>query len=355
MSSRRGAAGLTSAQAAAILERDGPNVLPKGRPPAPWRLLLGQMTHFFAIMLWVAVVLAAIAGMPQLSVAIAIIVVLNGTFAFVQEYRASRTAESLQELLPVNATVVRDGHPMTLPASGLVAGDLVLLEAGDRICADVSIIDSAALSIDESMLTGESEAAHRGVDDHLYAGTYVTEGEASVRVEATGPRTRLAGIAALSRSEHRPPNPLATRLTRVVRLIAIIALAVGVVFFGIALLLGLHPRDGFLFAIGVTVALVPEGLLPTVTLSLALGARRMAERHALLRSLESVETLGSTTFLCTDKTGTLTTNQMAVVAVWTPTESCEIEAAGIDADADLPALPEQVRRLAVVATQASTG
>ena len=131
-------------------------------------------------------------------------------------------------------------------------------------------------------------------------------------------RSRLAAIAAMTRAGRRPPTPLATELRRVVRTIAVVAVAVGSGFFALALLIGTPARDGFLFAIGVTVALVPEGLLPTVTLSLAIGAQRMAERHALVRHLEAVETLGSTTFVCTDKTGTLTENRMAVVEVWTP-------------------------------------
>jgi magnesium-transporting ATPase (P-type) len=347
--------GLSAERAAALLERDGPNVLPSPAPPPMWRLLVGQLTHFFALMLWAAVVLAALAELPQLSVAIAVIIVLNGVFAFVQEYRASRTAQRLQELLPLNATVVRDGHPMTIEASGLVVGDLVMLEAGDRICADATIVHAAELAIDESMLTGESVPARRATEQPVFAGTFVTEGEAAVEVTATAGRTRLAGIAALSRQEHRPPSPLALRLARVVRVVAVVAVVVGIVFFGVALLLGLDPRDGFLFAVGVTVALVPEGLLPTVTLSLAMGARRMAERHALVRSLESVETLGSATYLCTDKTGTLTCNEMSVVKVWTPTGELDIATAGYDADAALAAVPEAVLRLAVLATLASTG
>ena len=347
--------GLTSAEAAERLAVAGPNVLPTQRPPSPVRLLLGQMTHFFAVMLWVAAALAWIAQLPQLSVAIAVVIVLNGTFAFVQEYRASRTAQRLLELLPVNASVIRDGHPLSISASELVVGDVVLLEAGDRICADCSVIQAAGLAVDESMLTGESVPARRENGDRVFAGTFVTEGESTVEVETTGAGTRLAEIAVLSRTGERPRSPLADRLTRVVRVVALIALGVGVGFFGIALLLGTPPRDGFLFAVGVTVALVPEGLLPTVTLSLALGARRMAERHALVRSLESVETLGSTTFLCTDKTGTLTRNEMAVVSVWTPAVDWNVEPLGYDADVLVADPPASVVELAVAATLASTG
>jgi calcium-translocating P-type ATPase len=193
------------------------------------------------------------------------------------------------------------------------------------------------------------------VGAQLFAGTFVTEGEPVMVVTAIGGQTRLAQIAALSRAGARPTSPLTVRLDRVVRVVALIAVLVGSGFFGIALLLGTPARDGFLFAVGVTVALVPEGLLPTVTLSLALGARRMAERNALVRSLESVETLGSTTFLCTDKTGTLTRNEMAVVAVWTPNAEFFVRPVGYDADERLADAGPALNAAAEAAVQASTG
>ncbi len=163
----------------------------------------------------------------------------------------------------------------------------------------------------------------------------MVEGESIAVVEATGSRTRLAAIALLTQAGHRPRSPLAQELHRVVRTVAMIAVGVGVAFFGVALAVGSPASDGFLFAIGVTVALVPEGLLPTVTLSLAMGAQRMAARDALVRRLESVETLGSTTFICTDKTGTLTRNEMAVVEVWTPSGTVEIDSSGYDPTPEL--------------------
>ncbi len=288
----------------------------KGRPA--WRELVAQMTHFFALMLWGAAGLALLAGLPPLAAAIAVIVLLNGVFAFVQEHRADRAAEKLRDLMPALTRVVRDGRPLSVPVTDVVVGDVVLLAAGDRVPADLSLVVSDDLAVDESMLTGESVAVRRGPGSDVYAGTYVLLGEGEGTVGATGARTRLAQMAALTGEAQRPPSPLDVELGRLVRIIAVIALSVGVVLATVALLLGDAVTAALLFGVGVTVALVPEGLLPTVTLSLARGAQRMADRRALVRHLQAVETLGATTFICTDKTGTLTRNVMAVVEVWTP-------------------------------------
>ncbi|WP_346115119.1 cation-transporting P-type ATPase [Nonomuraea maheshkhaliensis] len=310
--------GLTTAQATARLAADGPNVLPSPRRTPPVVLLLRQMAHFFALLLWGASVLALLAGMPQLAVAIVVVVLLNGGFAFAQEYRADQAAQRLRELIPADVVVRRDGRRRVVDAAGLVAGDVVLLEAGDRISADLELAEAHALAVNESMLTGESVPVRPRAGDPAYAGTYVVEGEAEAVVVATGARTRLAGIARLTQEASRPPSPLSVQIGKVVKIVAGIALAVGAAFFGLALLLGTPASHSFLFALGVTVALVPEGLLPTVTLSLARAAQRMAARHALVRHLEAVETLGSATFICTDKTGTLTRNEMTVAEVWAP-------------------------------------
>ncbi|MFC4059247.1 cation-translocating P-type ATPase, partial [Planomonospora corallina] len=310
--------GLDSAEAARRLAADGPNRLPEREGSPVPLLLLKQMVHFFALLLWAASGLALLAGMPQLAVAIVVVILLNGTFAFAQEYRADQAGRRLRELIPADVTVRRDGRRTVVHAADLVAGDVVLLEAGDRISADLQLAEAHALAVDESMLTGESVPVRPGEKDAVHAGTFVVEGQAEAVVTATGPRTRLAAIATLTQSAQRPPSPLARRLDRVVKVVAAIALGVGVAFFVLTLLLGMAPAEGFLLALGVTVALVPEGLLPTVTLSLARAARRMADSRALVRHLEAVETLGSATFICTDKTGTLTRNEMTVAEIWTP-------------------------------------
>ncbi len=349
--------GLGRAEATARLRRDGPNELPAPRGVPWWRRLLGQLFHFFAVMLWVAAVLAVIAGLPQLAVAIAAVVVLNACFAFVQERRADRAAGELRDLLPRRARVIRDGEEMEIDAAELVLDDLVVLEAGDRISADLMVAEAHALRVDTSTLTGESDPASLEEGDHAFAGTFLTEGEARGVVSATGERTRLAGIARLA-SGPSPVPPLVDELRRVVRTISIVALAVGLGFFVVSLSLGTDPGDGFLFAVGVTVALVPEALLPTVTLSLAIGAQRMAARNALVRRLESVETLGSTTFVCTDKTGTLTRNELTAVEVWTPVGRATVIGSGYDPAGTVEAAGPAgaaVGRLARAAARCSTG
>lgn len=344
--------GLTSDEAARRLRDNGPNALPQARRRHPALLLVEQLVHFFALMLWGAAVLAFVAGMPALAVAIAVVVVLNGAFAFAQEYRADRAAQRLRDLMPVRATVRRDGHLCQVDASDLVLGDELVLEAGARVCADGEVLTAAGLAVDESMLTGESVPARPVVGQRVYAGTYVAEGEASVLVTATGTHTKLAGIAALTQQAAPPRSPLAVQLHKVVVVVAVMAVAVGAAFFGIAVLLGLPLTEGFLFAIGVTVALVPEGLLPTVTLSLARAAQSMAAKKALVRRLDAVETLGATTFICTDKTGTLTRNEMSVVHVWTPRGEVALRGNGYEPTGVVDGTPEAVARVRELASTA---
>lgn len=288
------------------------------------------MVHFFALLFWAAAVLAFVAGLPQLGIAIIAVVVLNGLFAFAQEERAQHAAEGLRRMLPRLITVLRDGVPKEISADELVVDDVVILSEGDRIAADATVLSAYGLAVDTSAMTGESVPEHPATGDAVYAGCFVVEGEARAHVVATGGHTRLAGIANLVSPNAYTQTPLRRELTRMSRAIAIGAISVGFAFFCVASLVGMPPSDGFLFAVGVTVAVVPEGLLPTVTLSLAIGAQRMARRHALVRHLEAVQTLGSTTFICTDKTGTLTQNQMAVVEAWTPSGVATIDGVGYE-------------------------
>ena len=321
--------------------------------------LAGQMVSFFALMLWLAGILAIAAGMPQLGYAIFAVVVLNGGFAFFQEYRAERAAKLLRSLVPRRAVVVRDGVIRVIDANQVVPDDTIALSPGDLVCADMQILRGHGLRIDSSLLTGESEPQPADDGTAVFTGTFVTDGEGTARVTATGSRTRLASLATLSTTEPRPPTPLAIELRRVVHGISGIALGIGGAYFTISLLLGGSPQTAFLFAIGVTVALVPEALLPTVTLSLAMAAQRMARHNVLVRKLESVETLGSTTFICTDKTGTLTCNNMTVASVWTPVQQATIQGPGYGPDAlitpTLDQLDPSVQTLVAAAALCSTG
>lgn len=311
------AGGLSTREARERLVEVGANTVEKSTRTPAWRMLLGQLTHLLAVLLWVAAGLALLAGTPVLAVAIVVIILLNAGFAFWQEFRADRSAQRLRELLPVTARVVRDGVTGAVPVAELVPGDLVLLAPGDRVGADLDVVEGEELEVDESMLTGESAVVTHGVGDRLHGGTFVVQGEARAVVVATGAHTTLAEIGRLTGSAERPPSPLTMELKRVVRIVAVIAAVVGVGLGAASLLLGLGLTSAFIFAIGVAVALIPEGLLPTVTLSLARGAEKMADRGALVRRLDAVETLGATTFICTDKTGTLTQNRMNVVEVVT--------------------------------------
>ncbi|MGH9085190.1 MAG: cation-translocating P-type ATPase [Acidimicrobiales bacterium] len=352
-------AGLSSAEARERLDRDGPNELPAPLRPSVIRRLADQLLHFFALMLWVAGGLAFLAHLPQLGVAIFIVIVLNAVFAFIQESRADQAAERLRGLLPRRITVRRDGRRVQIDAREVVVGDLLVLEPGDRIPADALASNAIGLLIDTSLLTGESEPTPIETGGELLAGTFVVEGEADAVVVASGASTRLADIARLTTTTAGPTSPLTRELHHVVRVIATIAVGVGSLFFLLSLLLGNPPSDGFVFAIGVTVALVPEALLPTVTLSLAWGAEQMAKRHVLVRHLDAVETLGSTTFICTDKTGTLTRNQMTVVQAWTVVGGAVTSEPGYDPAAAVvlsdPDARIDIERLAIAGARCSAG
>ncbi|CAB4363970.1 MAG: HAD-IC family P-type ATPase [Actinobacteria bacterium] len=349
--------GLSSVEATLRRERDGPNLLPTVGRPSLLRRFVGELVHFFALMLWVAGVLAVIGGMPQLGIAIFGVILINAVFSFVQENRADKAAERLRALLPTRVTVRRDGRAQTVDAADVVLGDRLLVEGGDRIPADAETVLANGLLLDTSLLTGESTPTTITVGDTMHAGTFVVEGTAEAVVMAVGAASRLAAIAQLTTATAKPKTPLTLGLAVVVRMVAFMALGLGGLFFGVSMLLGNSAKDGFVFAIGVTVALVPEALLPTVTLALAWGAEQMAKRNVLVRTLEAVETLGSTTFICTDKTGTLTMNQMTVVAAWTPAGEAVVNGLGYGPTADVATTGDRqvIAALALAGARCATG
>lgn len=350
--------GLTSPDVEHKRSAHGYNVLPAEKRPPPWLQWLRQMIHFFAIMLWVAGMLAILAHMLELGIAIFIIILINGTFAFLQEYRADRAVERLSTLLPNRVIAMRDGKRTQINAEELVIDDIVLLGSGDRVPADLIALRADSATADFSTFTGESVPVHIASNDSLFAGTFITSGDIVGQVVKVGHETRLGHIVALTAGSERPPAPLALELSRVVRYIAVIASAIGALFLLIAVLVGIRLADGIVFAIGVTVALVPEGLLPTVTLSLAMGAQRMSRRMAVVRKLESVQTLGSTSFICVDKTGTLTRNEMNVVEVWTPRGKTTITGEGYSPIAKIcidPGAEAEMKRLVLAAVRTCNG
>jgi magnesium-transporting ATPase (P-type) len=330
--------GLSSEVARAALAEHGRNVLADAEPPH-WLLRFARnLTHLFALLLWAGSALALVGGLPELSVAIVAVILVNAVFSFVQEYRAERAVAALGRILPHQVRVRRDGRQTELPAEDLVPGDLVLLSAGDRVPADARLVWDARLKVDMSTLTGESKPVRRhagggegsGIEavDRVFAGTYVASGAAEAVVATTGMRTELGRITSLTAGAERHDSPLELEMRRVTRVVALLSVSLGAAFFLLAGSLGMGATERFLFAIGVIVANVPEGLLPTVTLSLALATQRMARRNAIVRRLSAVETLGETTVICTDKTGTLTENQMTVTRVWMPSGELDVDGVG---------------------------
>ena len=331
--------GLSGREAARRLEVSGPNELVR-RGGRRWPgELARQFTHPLAMLLAAAAALAWASGTPRLAIAIAAVIVLNASFSFVQEVQAERAVEALAAFLPERAQVVRDGSRQEIGARLLVPGDILLIEEGERICADARLM-TGTVEVDMSTLTGESVPVTRSADtidgqvpllqarDVVFSGSECTGGEAQALVTATGMGTELGRIAALSQRVGREESPLEHQVKRVAWLIAFVAVGAGIAFLPIGLAAGLGLAAAISFAIGLLVANVPEGLLPTITLALAVGVREMARRGALVKRLSAVETLGSTSVICTDKTGTLTQNKMHVTRVWTPQGETDLETPG---------------------------
>ncbi len=336
---RTSADGLSAREAARRLEATGPNELTRHGGRRWPRELARQFTQPLALLLALAAALAWATGTPRLSIAIATVIFLNAGFAFAQEMQAERAVEALAAFLPERARVRRDGREGEIEARQLVPGDVLLIDEGDSICADARLL-TGTLEVDTSTLTGESAPVTRAAGpadigvallqarDVVFSGTACTGGQAEAVVTATGMRTELGQIAALSQRSGSDQSPLERQVTRATRLIALVAIGAGAAFLPIGLGAGLSIAAAASFAIGLLVANVPEGLLPTITLALAVGVREMARQGALVKRLSAVETLGSTAVICTDKTGTLTENRMRITTVWTPDGELAIEPPG---------------------------
>jgi Ca2+-transporting ATPase len=326
------ARGLTAEEAASRLARYGRNELVERRKKPPWRLFLEQFTNAMIIVLLVASVITYALGDVKDTVVILAIVVLNGVVGFVQEYRAEQALDALKRMSSPTARVVRGGEAVLVPAPEVVPGDLVRLDAGDIVTADLRLLEARALRINEAALTGESEPAEKSTEplpdvpegtladqrNVAFNGTAVVYGRGLGVVVTTGMSTALGRVAELLQEHAGGQTPLQRRLSTLGKALAGLAFVVCALVFATGVARGESPEEMFLVAVSLAVAAIPEGLPAVVTVALALGARRMARRSALVRKLPAVETLGSVTVVCSDKTGTLTENRMLVERAWTP-------------------------------------
>jgi len=333
--------GLTDAEARARLQRFGPNDLQATKPPSPWRILGEQAKNVLVIILLIAVGLSAFLGHTIEAIAIAVIVLFAVLLGFVQEYRAERAIEALRKMAAPVAAVVRDHEEQSIPAHALVPGDIILLRAGDKIPADARLIEAINLQIDEASLTGESvpvdkqtsalAAGELALGDRkniAYAGTAVTYGRGRAVVVATAMDTEFGKIATMLQSVETSKTPLQQNLDKVGRALAQAAVAVVVVVVALAVFRGQPLLEMFIFAIALAVAVVPEALPAVVTISLAIGVQRMVKRNALIRRLPAVETLGSVSVICSDKTGTLTKDEMTCRRIFVAGQSLELSGSG---------------------------
>ena len=366
--------GLTNEEATRRLEEHGPNELETLDRTSPWMILLEQFKNVLIIILLIAVIISAFLGHAIEAAAIAVIVLFAVLLGFVQEYRAERAIESLRRMAAPTASVLREKQEIEVPARELVPGDIVLLRAGDRIPADARLIEAINLQIEEAALTGESVPSEKQTapfDDPdlalgdrknmTYAGTAASYGRGRAIVTATGMATEFGKIAKMLQTVKTEKTPLQENLDKVGSVLAQAAFVIVGMIVILGLLRGQPFIDMLIFGIALAVAVVPEALPAVVTISLAIGVQRMVKRHALMRRLPAVETLGSTTIICTDKTGTLTKDEMTVRKIFTAGEMIDISGTGYEPKGQfllggLPVEPsspmKQLLKVAVLASDA---
>ena len=332
--------GLSQQEASTRLAKYGENTITREKQASQLLIFLKNFTSVMAILLWVSGFVAILSGTLELGIAIWLVNIINGVFSYWQEHEAQKATNSLMKMLPTYTQVYRDGKLQQVNATQIVPGDVFNLQAGNAVPVDARLIKATSVQVDQSALTGESVPESKKVafdagqgefaeSNLVYAGTTVGAGTATAVAFATGMHTEFGQIAALTQQQKRSLSPLQLELNRLTKQISLIAISLGVLFFVAAIFFVHYPvAQSFIFALGMIVAFIPEGLLPTVTLSLAQGVQRMAKKHALLKDLNSVETLGETTVICSDKTGTLTQNQMTVDHIWTPAHTYTVTGQG---------------------------
>ncbi|MEQ2272532.1 Sodium/potassium-transporting ATPase subunit alpha-2, partial [Xenotaenia resolanae] len=331
--------GLTNARAAEILARDGPNALTPPPTTPEWVKFCRQLFGGFSILLWIGAILCFLAYSIQagledepandnlyLGVVLAAVVIITGCFSYFQEAKSSRIMDSFKKMVPQQAMVIREGEKMQINAEHVALGDLVEIKGGDRVPADLRVISSSGCKVDNSSLTGESEPQTRSPESThdnpletrniCFFSTNCVEGTAQGIVIATGDKTVMGRIATLASELEVRQTPISIEIEHFIQIITALAVFLGMSFFILSLILGYTWLEAVIFLIGIIVANVPEGLLATVTVCLTLTAKRMAKKNCLVKNLEAVETLGSTSTICSDKTGTLTQNRMTVAHMW---------------------------------------
>ncbi|MDP4119327.1 MAG: HAD-IC family P-type ATPase, partial [Bacillota bacterium] len=362
--------GLTLQQVEKNREIYGKNLIEDKKKKSVLLIFLKNFTHLMAILLWFGGTVAIFADMLELGIAIYLVNVINGVFSFWQEHRAGKATEALKNMLPSYTRVIRDGEEQKILSEDLVIGDVVLLGEGDKISADARLVESNDLQVDQSTLTGESNPVRKFSDavfkedltraeipNLIFAGTSVSEGTGKAVVTEIGMKTEFGKIADLTQNMKEEPSPLQKELDHLTKQISIIAIIIGTFFFVTSIFLVNEPiASSFIFALGMIVAFIPEGLLPTVTLSLAKAVQRMSKRNALVKKLSCVETLGSTTVICTDKTGTLTQNEMTVGNLWLADKEFKVTGVGyapvgkvLDGDKEIMAKDNEDLNLLVTA------
>jgi Ca2+-transporting ATPase len=336
--------GLSPFEVQRRIELYGENIITEPEQSPVWRMWLATLIHPSALLLWLAGAITLVTGNPELAVVIWLVVIINATFSFYREYWAERSVTGLKNFLPSITRITREGQDISVPVSNVVPGDILVLAEGDRIPADARVIEEFGLRVNNSTLTGEAMPARKTVDasfregltdlerpNLIFAGTTVFSGTGKAVVYSTGMLTQFGRIAGLTQSLPDIPGGVQQEMARLSRVLSFVALVIGVIVLLVASTdVGLPPGEAIVLAIGIVVAVIPEGLSPTVTMSLAVGVQRLAQKGVLVKKLSTLETIGNISVLCTDKSGTLTQNQMTVCNLWVAGNRYKVTGVGYD-------------------------